>query len=72
MNKGITVAQLFAECEALMEKGYGDKVVLISDDDEGNGFHTLIYSFVHNAEDVNAYADTFHHRNNPSDVVLLG
>ncbi len=29
-------------------KGNGDKVVIISDDNEGNGFHGLFYDFTEN------------------------
>ena len=44
-NLGITVKQLEAFCKAQIKKGNGDKHILISCDDEGNGFHTLFYPF---------------------------
>lgn len=44
-NLGITVNQLLELCLNQMEKGNGDKHILISDDDEGNGYHTLFYGF---------------------------
>ena len=72
MAKGITVAELYKDVKFLMSEGCGDKVVLISDDDEGNGFHTLFYLFAYKPEDVKPYASTFPHRNDPDDVVLLG
>lgn len=45
-NLGITVKELGALCLEQIEKGNGDKHVLISSDDEGNSFHTLFYSFI--------------------------
>lgn len=45
MNKPITINQLKEYCEKQIKKGNGDKVIMISDDDEGNGFHYLWYSF---------------------------
>lgn len=45
MNKPITVEQLKKCCEEQIKKGNGKKVIMISDDDEGNGFHYLWYSF---------------------------
>lgn len=43
--KPITVKQLFKECANQIEKGNADKVIMISQDDEGNGYHYLWYSF---------------------------
>ena len=43
--KAITVKELLKECEKQIIKGNGDKVIMISDDDEGNGYHYLWYSF---------------------------
>ena len=45
MNLGITVKQLYEFCKEQIKKDNGDKHILISDDDEGNGFHTLFYAF---------------------------
>lgn len=44
-NKGITVRELYQFCGEQLRKGNGDKYVLISNDDEGNGYHTLFYQF---------------------------
>ena len=72
VNKGITVKQLEKACLEQIEKGNGDKIVLISRDDEGNGFHTLFFEFTDNPKDVASYAEDFHDNNNPEEVVLLG
>lgn len=45
MNKPITIKELYKECEEQIKKGNGDKYILISQDDEGNGYHYLWYSF---------------------------
>lgn len=43
--KPITVKELKKECDLQIKKGNGDKVIMISDDDEGNGYHYLWYLF---------------------------
>lgn len=72
--KAITVNGLLKECQRLEKMGYGDKVVLLSDDDEGNGFHTLFYTFETDIQSIETYANEglFHDDNDPSTVVILG
>lgn len=41
----VTVEELMLLCAEEVKKGNGKKEILISDDDEGNGFHHLFYSF---------------------------
>lgn len=43
--KPITVKLLKKFCEQQIDKGNGDKVIMISQDDEGNGYHYLWYQF---------------------------
>ena len=43
--KIFTVRELYKECEEQMRLGNGDKTIMISQDDEGNGYHYLLYSF---------------------------
>ena len=50
--KGITVKELKDLCEYMVLSGYGDKTILISCDDEGNGFHTLFFGFMTNENDI--------------------
>lgn len=45
MSKPITVNQLKKLCNEEIAKGHGDYAIMISNDDEGNGFHYLWYSF---------------------------
>lgn len=72
--KGIKVSELKLACERLEQNGMGNKIVLITTDDEGNGYHTLWYLFNDNEEEIQACAEAglFQDENDPKDVVLLG
>ena len=43
--KPITIKELYEECKKQVEKGNGNKVIMLSDDDEGNGYHYCWYLF---------------------------
>lgn len=45
MSKPITIKELMEECKKQIKLGNGDKVIMISSDDEGNSYHYLWYSF---------------------------
>ena len=45
MKKAMTITQLLNACARQVDAGNGDKQVLISIDDEGNGFHGLFLGF---------------------------
>ena len=45
MNKPLTVKELAKLCQDEIKKGHGDYSIMLSDDDEGNGYHYLWYSF---------------------------
>lgn len=45
MSKPITVKQLLRLCQEEIAKGHGDCSIMISDDDEGNGYHYLWFNF---------------------------
>ena len=45
MAKTLTIADLVRMAEHQVRMGNGDKKILISTDDEGNGFHELFYAF---------------------------
>ena len=40
----MTINELHRDLEKLIKAGYGNKKILISQDDEGNGYHQLWYS----------------------------
>jgi hypothetical protein len=70
--KGLTVKELKMCCDEAIKDGYENKTVLISCDDEGNGFHTLYFGIITDKEEIKSYDYLFHDNNNPNDVVLLG
>lgn len=43
--KPITVKELYELCKDQIIRGNGSKVIMISQDDEGNGYHYLWYAF---------------------------
>ncbi len=43
--KALTINDLMNECKKQIKLGNGDKTIMISQDDEGNGYHYLWYSF---------------------------
>lgn len=50
----ITVKELLKACEEQVAKGNGNKGILLSRDDEGNGYHSCFYLFT---EDIWDYTD---------------
>lgn len=70
--KEITVKDLAIACAKQLEKGNGNKIILLSDDDEGNGYHTMFYLFTDKKEDVAACLELEHDRHNVDDVIILG
>lgn len=43
--KALTINDLKKECEKQIKLGNGNKTIMISQDDEGNGYHYLWYTF---------------------------
>ena len=70
---GLTVRQLHELCERQIDAGNGDKHIIISDDDEGNGFHTLFYDFTTSKKDVEYALSTEHdHTHTVENCIVLG
>ena len=66
----LTVKQLRDACDKVIAEGFGDHKILISMDDEGNGFHELHYAFITDKEEIDEvfdYADDWDYP-----IVLLG
>lgn len=55
----LTVKKLLELCKKEIKQGNGDKLIVISDDNEGNGFHGLFYAFtqVKGKENQDFYKD---------------
>lgn len=41
----ITVNTLYELCKSAIKDGHGNKNIVLSDDNEGNGFHGMFYGF---------------------------
>lgn len=61
MNKPLTVKELLKLCQDEIKKGHGDCSIMLSDDDEGNGYHYLWYSFSMAEELLDADSDTLNY-----------
>ena len=68
----MTVNQLKDFCDIQIEKGNGDKKILISADDEGNGYHGLFYEFIDKKEDIKLLSRYFHDNVDVNEIVILG
>lgn len=69
--KQVTVNDLYRYCENEIRNGHGDKNIVISDDNEGNGFHGLFFDFTLVDEDFEdmIYDSQTHSAN---DTIILG
>ena len=74
MEEAITVRELLKLCHQQVRKGNADKQILISNDDEGNGYHSLYFEFTDDEGVINELSrqNMFHDKNDPKDVVILG
>lgn len=73
MNLGITVKELLLACQVQVNKGNGDKHIIISDDDEGNGYHTLFYEFLDDKNELTYCLEAEHDGTHTVDnCVVLG
>ena len=43
--KALTVRELAVKCTKLIQSGFGDKKILLTNDDEWNGYHELFDGF---------------------------
>ena len=50
-NRPLTVKELYRLCQKEIQKGHGDHVIMLSDDDEGNGYHYCWYDFTEPTEE---------------------
>ena len=64
----VTIKELLELCKEQIAKGNGDKIILLSNDDEGNGYHEMIYHFT---EDV-AGNDMWGEISDPDKKIILG
>lgn len=72
VDKGITVKQLLKACQKEITKGNGDKHILISCDDEGNGYHTLFYGLDCSKEIIRYALMVEHDKHTEDEIIILG
>lgn len=53
--KQLTIKDLKKACDVAIKEGLGDKIIVISDDNEGNAYHGLFYTFTQIEESVKEY-----------------
>ncbi|MBR2492937.1 MAG: hypothetical protein IKB64_05730 [Paludibacteraceae bacterium] len=69
-NRPMTIKQLLNFCKQEIQNGNGDCSILLSDDDEGNGYHYCWYAFTPVDEYTEEYVDP---DINPKDkTIILG
>ena len=71
----LTVKDLYVLCSRQISKGNDNKKIYISDDDEGNGYHALMYHFTDDYEDVKDCIElscTHTYDDDIKDIVILG
>ena len=69
--KQVTVRDLYKYCESAIRNGHGDKNIVISDDNEGNGFHGLFYGFS-TIDDYSRESIYDSKTDSPYDTIILG
>lgn len=69
-NKPLTVKDLLKLCQEEIKKGHGDCSIMLSDDDEGNGYHYCWYSFTEIDEYTKEYVDE--EINSKDKTIILG
>ena len=75
MNQ-VTVKELAEELAKLVKWGYGDKAVILPDDNEGNGFHgcfcgaTISESFIASMDANGLIHDSV--ETDPKNIVIIG
>lgn len=58
-SQTITVDMLQKMCKEMSKIGLGDKKILISNDDEGNGYHELFFAFTETSEVMTDHDATY-------------
>ena len=71
MSKPYTVKELLLQCQEQIKNGNGDKIIMISQDDEGNGYHYLWYAFC-DVEDAMAEDFIDERIADEEDTIILG
>ena len=67
----MTIERLYELCKMQVQAGNGKKKIVISDDNEGNGYHGLFYGFTPVTEE---FKDDIYdsQSESPDETVILG
>lgn len=69
----LTVKNLYDACAKQIDKGNGEKIVLVTDDEEANGYHALFYEFIDDPEEIKmVYSYDMFRDGKPENVLLIG
>ena len=71
MSRQITVKDLFEMCKNEIQKGNGNKHIVIRDDNEGNGYHGMFYGFTPCTEEFQEYIYDSNFESE-KDTIILG
>lgn len=71
VNYPLTIDELYKACLEQRKKGNGSKYILLSNDEEGNGFHECYYAITEAEKAVGCYCD-YPSDLNLKDCVVLG
>ena len=77
MSQQLTVRMLYKMALKEIHKGNGEKMVVISDDTEGNGYHGLFFGFTSSENGIKECLEASNgiydsESENPQEIVILG
>lgn len=71
--KQLTINDLKKACDVAIKEGLGNRIIVISDDTEGNGYHGLFYAFTQIKEGTKEYYEIYDSIETDIDkVIVLG
>lgn len=68
MNKPMTIQDLTRACLKEMDKGNGNKMVMVNNDTQWGYYHPIFLNFEDNIDVINENVNT----KNPNSIILLG
>lgn len=71
----VTVKHLFLLCQQQLAKGNGDKLIVVADDNEGNGYHGMFHGFTEITDDnFEDFVDDIYdsQSDNAKEIIILG
>lgn len=54
----VNVKSLYKNLEKLIKLGYGDRAIVVADDNEGNAYHGLFFGCTYEKEDIEGCIDS--------------